>query len=599
MHDFRRPNPFGPTLLMMGALVWPLLRVAAGDPLPKRLNLDLGLSALTGLNITAAISPDGSEIVFHERGRDGKAWLAIRALDQPGVRLLPGTEDGSDPFFAPDGKWVGFFADGQLQKTSIRDGGVVALGVRSSVSYGASWADDGSIIAALGNFNSLSQIDANGGRTRALTRLSPGEVTHRWPQVLPGGNAVLFTASSSPDTMEGANIEVVSRKTGDVKVLVRGGYFGRYLPSGQLAYVHEGVLFAVKFDPERLETRGPATPVLDDLAANPITGGGQFDVSKTGTLVYASRGAVRIGWRMDWLDASGRLLPLIPKLGIYTAPRLSPDGRNLAFIGEGSAIYLYNLKRHAVRRLGFTDPGAIPTWTRDGRYLVYQSDTTAFNLVWMRSAGASLPLRLLTSAYDVIPWSFTPGIGRLAYFQASPHTGFDIWTLPLAFANSDFANPDRPHPGTPELFVRTEADEMFPQFSPDGQWIAYCSNESGRDEIYVRPFPKERGGKWQISRGGGIYAFWSAVESKLFYESADNQIWTVNYTVTRNSFTAGEPRLWSNRRLFNIGALNLDMAPDGQRFIVLTTSEGPAGATGSVHVWVLPKFIDELRRRIP
>jgi serine/threonine-protein kinase len=189
------------------------------------------------------------------------------------------------------------------------------------------------------------------------------------------------------------------------------------------------------------------------------------------------------------------------------------------------------------------------------------------------------------------PWSFSPDGRWLAYFRRGSDTASDIWTLPL-----DLSDPDHPRPGNPEVFVHTAAEEILPQFSPDAAWIAYRSDESGNSEIYVRPFPAGNGGKWQISSGGGLYAVWSKNGRELFYETADNRIMVVDYSVDRGSFIPGKPRLWSDRQLFYAGTSNLDLAPDGKRFAVLQMQEA---SQASPRVVFLLNFFDELRRRIP
>jgi serine/threonine-protein kinase len=309
-----------------------------------RLSVDLGPDAMTGLNTTVAISPDGRRLVYPARGPDGKQQLATRLLDQAAATLLPGTEGGFDAFFSPDGQWIGFFAGGQLKKISVQGGAPVTL-CTAPQPYGASWSEDGNIVAALNYLSPLDSLPASGGMPHHVTKLS-GYLTHRWPQVLPRGEAVLFTASSSAAGQDNANIEALSMRTGQVKVLHRGGYYGRYLPGGHLAYVHQGVLFAAEFDPAKLEVRGAATPILDDVAANGTEGGGQFDSSGApsglGTLVYLSGKVTAQTWQVAWLDSSAKFQPLVTAPGIYLRPNLSPDGRKLAF-DDGFDIYIYDL----------------------------------------------------------------------------------------------------------------------------------------------------------------------------------------------------------------------------------------------------------------
>jgi serine/threonine-protein kinase len=580
-------------LAAVAALGWWRATRPVAHPL-TRLSVDLGQEAMMGLNNTVAISPDGRRLVFPARGADGRQQLSTRLLDQTEAVLLPGTEGGFDPFFSPDGQWIGFFAGGQLKKISVQGGAPVAL-CPAVNPRGASWGEDGNIVAALSQLTPLSLVPAAGGLPKPLTRLAPGETTHRWPQVLPDANAVLFTASPISVGQEDANIEVASLKTGQVTVLEHGGYYGRYVPSGHLVYIHQGVLFGVRFDPVRQQVLGAPMPLVDDLAANPATGG-QFEVSGAaswpGTLVYLSGKGSPQTWHVSWLDSSGKTQPLISRPGSYTVPRFSPDGRELAFL-DGSDIYTYDLERGMATRLTFTGDVNVPIWAPDGKHVVFMAG--ASSLFWIRSDGAGEPQSLLNSHHVVVPGSFSPDSRRLVYYEQDPtETGSHLWTLPL-----DIRDPDHPKPGKPELFSSTPADEGRPRFSPDGHWIAYQSNESGSYEIYVRPFPAGNGGKWQISRGGGLYAGWSPNGHELFYERTDYRIAVVEYSVNGNSFAAEVPRLWSEKQLFFTGASNLDLATDGKRFAVLQAPEAPPSARGSVHVMMLQNFFEELNRQIP
>jgi serine/threonine-protein kinase len=556
-----------------------------------RLSVDLGPDAMKGLNLTAAISPDGRRLVFPARGPDGKQQLATRLLDQATVMLLPGTENGADPFFSPDGQWIGFFARTQVKKISVKGGAPVTLGAGvSAILPGGSWREDGNIVAAMGAAFPLFSLSGAGGQQSPLSRLGPAEITHRWPQVLPGGSAVLFTASPSATGMDNADIEAISLKTGKVTILVRGAYYGRYLPTGHLVYIRQGAMFGVKFDPARLEVRGLAVPLLDDVAANPVTGSGEFEFSRTGTLVYMP-GKSAQSWHLAWLDSSGHTRPLMGVRGGYSFPQFSPDGRKLTYLGNSGDLHVYDLGRETTSRLTSRDVSYTPLWTPDGKHIVFGSGTGIF---WMRSDGVGDPQGLFESPNSSRPWSFSPDGRRLAYYQKGPESRFEIWTLPL-----DVTDPDRPKSGKPELFLRSMADDLQPRFSPDGRWIAYRSNESGSNEIYVRPFPDANAGRWQISNAGGLYALWSKNGTELFYETADNQIMVVDYAVDGASFIPGKPRLWSDNQLFYTGTSNLDLAPDGKRFVVLAPPEASGEEKGSVHVTMLLNFFDEVKRRIP
>jgi serine/threonine-protein kinase len=555
-----------------------------------RLSVDLGPEAMPGLNLTAAISPDGRRLVFPARGPDGKQQLATRLLDQAFTTLLPGTESGHDPFFSPDSQWIGFISGRQIKRVSVQ-GGTAALVSSGLFIFGGSWAEDGSIIVPVSATAPLTRIPFGGATPQELTKLGPGDSTHRWPQILPGGDAVLFTASSSTAGIENANIEAMSLKHSVMKLVQRGGYYGRYLPSGHLVYMRQGVLYGVRFDLERLEPRGSPVPLLDDLAANPLTGGGQFDFSNSGTFVYAAGKSAAPAWRLAWLDSSGNMKPLSAPPGAYTSPRFSPDGRKVAYLDSGGDIQIYDLARDTTARLTFTGGIIVFCWAPDGRHILSGSGT---GLQWIRSDGSGGPQRLLDNLNSPRPWSIS-GDGRFAaYYDRSSDTGFDIWTFAL-----DLRDPDHPKAGKPEPFLRTAADEMIPIFSHDGRWIAYRSIEAGSPELYVRPFPATGGGRWQISSGGGLYPRWSPSGHELLYETIDNRIMAVEYTVDAGSFIAGRRRVWSEKPLFYTGSSNFDLAPDGKRLVVFSPIEAAAGEKGSVHVTMLLNFFDEVRRKLP
>lgn len=578
-------------LALAGAGWW---RAARPEERPLvRLSVDLGPDAIPGFNLTAAISPDGRRLVFPVRGPDGNQQLATRLLDQAQITLLPGTTRGSEPFFSPDGQWIGFFAPPQIKKISVHGG--AAMTIASSLNYvpGASWSDDGSIVLEPGTTFPLMRLPVAGGAYLPITKLGLGEITHRWPQTLPGGEAILYTASSSAATMSNANIAVYSIKTGRTKFLQKGGYYGRYLPTGHLVYLREGVLFGVRFIPANLEVRGTPVPLLDDVAANPFTGGGQFDFSNNGTFVYSAGKVAVQGWQVSWLSGSGKLTPLITAPGAYGTPRLSPDGRKLAFQDSNSDVRIYDLERDTFTSLTFVGGTSAPVWTPDGKHIVVGAGA---KMLWLRSDGAGDPYEIFSSPNIARPWSFAQDGRLMAYFERNIETGFDLSILPL-----DLTDPDHPKAGTPEHYLHSPADEMIPCFSPDGRWVAYRSNESGNPEIQVRPFPAAPGGqRHQISTGGALYPFWSNNGHELFYLTVDGRIMVVEYAVKDGSFVPGKPRPWSSpQQLFFFGTQNLDLAPDGKRFAVFTRAETVDGRTSSAHVTMLLNFFDELKRRIP
>jgi serine/threonine-protein kinase len=564
-----------------------------------RLSVDLGPDAVTGQFTTTAISPDGTRLAFPAKSPDGRQILATRSLADTKPTLLSGTENGRDPFFSPDGQWIGFFADRKMKKISVEVSAPVTL-CDAPNARGASWAEDGNIIVALNTRGPLSRVPAEGGTPQPVTRLK-GAITHRWPQPLPGSEAVLFTLSSTSSiAFEDANIAAVSLKTGEIKILVRGGYFGRYLPTGNstghLVYVHEGVLFGVPFDPTRLELRGAAVPLLEDMASDPNSGAGQFSVARTGTLLYRSGKVSAQSWPVSWLDSAGKTKPLIAAPGFYMTVRFSPDGQRLALVqieGTKYGIFVYDWQHDTMSRLTFiTQRTVYPTWSPDGKHIAFGS---AYGLGWTRADGAGENQPLLDGKNLVMsPYSFFPDGRRLAFHELDPDTGWDLWTLGL-----DVSDPDHPKPGKPEPFLRTPFNERSPAVSPDGRWIAYESDESGRNEVYVRPFPGP-GGRWQISNAGGQLPVWSRNGRELFFQNPDNRIMVEDYAVTGDSFMEGRAHLWSDQQLSDVsGTLNYDQAPDGTRFAIFPELKATAEERGAVHVIFLLNFFDELRRRVP
>lgn len=594
----------GGAIAIVGAVaLWAPWRAAAPVAQPLiRLSVDLGPEAMKGIELTAAISPDGRRLAYPAGDAHGKQQLATRLLEQAQATILPGTENGSDPFFSPDSQWVGFFADGKLKKISVEGGAPMNL-CDTQGSSGASWGEDGTVIAALGLLSPLTRVPAAGGEPQPLPRLRKGELTHRWPQILPGGLAVLSTVSVRGSGMEDASIEAMSLSSGISKTVVTEAYFGRYLPSGRkrgyLVYLHQGVLFGAAFDPVRLEIEGAPVPLLEDVAANLAQGGGQFDFSMApsghGTLVYLAGKQAAHAWPVMWLGSSGKMSPLIATPGIYGQPRFSPDGHRLALTmsnSSGTNIFSYDLDRGTMTQLTFGGHVDLPVWYPDGKHLVFLSGSD-YEFWWMRADGSG-QRRIFEAKNPIVPWSFSPDGRRLAYRETTSETGIDILTLPL-----DASDPDHPKVGSPEPFLESPADKRVPMFSPDGRWIAYRSNESGRIEVYVQSFPAGRGGKSLVSIGGGLYGVWSKNGRELFYETPDNRIMVVDYSVRGDTFVASKPRLWSEQRLSYLGNSNLTLAPDGKRFAVFPMPEAEGSEKGTVHVTFLQNFLDELRRRIP
>ena len=584
--------------VVAAAALWAWWRAPAPGESPfMRFNVDLGPNALPGPRITAAISPDGTRLAYMARGPKGVAQLATRRLDQENATALAGTDNATDPFFSPDSQWIGFFADQKMKKVSVQGGAAVTL-CDALDARGASWGADGNIIfTPVSSTAGLSLVSEAGGAARIITKPAQGEFSHRWPQILPGGDSVLFTSTPTVGNYEDGIIEVLSLKTGRWKQVQTGGYFGRYLDTssgaGHLVYIHQHTMFGAPFDLKRMEVKGTPVPLAEELASSAFFGSGQFEASRNGTMVYSSGESWGAG-SVVLLNSAGVATPLLP-LAAYNAPRFSPDGKRLAAAVNGD-IQIYDREHNRTTRVTFNQANNSPFWAPDGRHIVFRTDTPSSYMVrWIRADGAGEAQTLIESKNELRPYSLAPGATRLAYAGLNPGMDFDLWTLPL-----DTTDPDHPRPGKPELFLRTSAGEVEPAFSPDGKWIAYSSSESGRYEIYVRPFPAVAGGgKWQISTDGGQTAVWSRKSRQLFFATLEGRVMAARYTTSGPSFEADTPNLWTDRPLLPPTFWDFDVSPDGQHIVALVSPSAAGEQKSSVHVTVLLNFFDELRRRVP
>ncbi len=579
--------------------LWAPWRAAPEPPLPRRLSAELGaaVSLSTGLGPAAILSPDGRLLAFvATQGTEGRPQLYLRRLEQLDAAPLSGTEGAYDPFFSPEGEWIAFFVDEKLKKIPVSGGAVITL--CDADGRGGSWAENGTIVFSDEEGLGLSRVSSAGGTPSTLTKPDPAsqEQTHRWPQVLPGGKGVLLTAGN-PGNFEPASL-VVHSLEGDTRKLVhRGGYHGRYLPSGHLVFIHENTLFAAPFDLDRLELTGPPVPALAGVAARPSNGGAQFAFSLDGTLVY-QRGDIDRATTIQWMDGEGKHQPLRAAPGVYTGIRFSPDGGRLALSiveSMNTDVWVYEWGRDTLSRLTF-DPGPDfgPVWTPDGRRIAFSSRRAdgAGNLYWQRADGTGEAERLTESKNLQVPTSWHPSGKLLAFAQGNPQGGWDILILPL---QGDEASGWKP--GKPTVFLNGPFIEWQPAFSPDGRFLAYTSNESGRSEVYVRPFPGP-GGKWQVSTAGGSMPTWSQSRGELFYHGEDERILVAAYTVEGESLRSEKPRVWSPELVPLRGNRTYDLHPDGERVAVLKAS-GDEDEARRDKVVLIQNFFDELRRVAP
>ena len=570
-----------------------------------RLRVDLGANLSTSsAGPNTIVSPDGTRIVYLAAGADGKERLFTRALDQLQPSALAGTENADAAFFSPDGQWVAFHADDKLKKILVQGGGAVTL-CTAQVFRGASWGDDGNIIAALRTNGGLARVPPTGGNPEVVTRIAAGERTHRWPQVLPGSEAVLFMSSTAAGGYEDANIEVQSLRSGQRKVLHRGGYFPHYLPSGHLLYMRDGVLFAAPMDLKTLALTGPPVPALEDVDGFPTNGGARFDFSRTGTFVYFPGDSATPARSLVWFDGTGKADPLRVKPGIFSAPRLSPDGKRVLLAINTGGIYdvwAYDWERDIMTRLTFGPRNnRFAIWTPDARGIVYSS-ADGQGLFWLRADGTGTARQLTRGVRGPqFAESFSPEGKRLVFCEQTTNTNFDLFTVDI-----DWSDENQPKAAEPQVFLATSSNESAAAVSPDGRWLAYHSNETGTFEVYVRPFAGASAGdrgKWQISSGGASSPRWVRGARELVYRTRDGRIMAASYTVAGDSFSAAKPRLWCEKPLLDPSTFTFqlfDLAPDGKRVIaVAAAAGGEAQQKSATQVIFLQNYFDELRRRAP
>lgn len=534
----RRPGRHMPGLLALGALLLaagmmttrPARRQPAPRPPPTRFTVGLApnrpLGPLTSPCI--AVAPDGSSFVYTLMGSE----LFLRRMDEFEARLLLGTADASCPFFSPDGNWIGFFSEGKLKKVSLVSGEVGTL-CNAPVGRGGSWGSDGTIVYASSFDSALWKVPAHGGAPRAVTNLdsASGEITHRWPEVLPGGNAVLFTVQTrGKSSFDEANIAVADLRSGKHRVLLAGGTNPHYAPTGHLLFVRGLSLYAVAFDMSRLEVTGDAVVVVDHVFMNPTMGAAQMALSASGALVYAEASSDSTGYGLLWVDRNGLAHPIGELRGAFENPRLSSDGTHLTYVAlrKHRRIATYELQNATVTLLtSGTDEGTQPVWSPDGQWIAYSASRGGpWSLFRRRSDGSGSEELLHRGDHDLAPCSWSPDGQFLAYTENNPETGYDVWILPLRDGG-------RAYP-----LLRTKFNEDGARFSLDGRWMAYACNETGRPEVYLQPFPGFDG-RQLVSSGGGYSPAWSSNGREIFYRNGE-QMMLVEIE-TEPLFTAGAP----------------------------------------------------------
>jgi Tol biopolymer transport system component len=585
-------------LLVGGAVVAAL--TGGGEPASepvRRFEVQIADSVLDwSLGSGVVLSPDSKFLAYVEGGGNDST-LFLRPLDQfEGHRVAggTGTEASYHPFFSPDGQWLGYVTPVALKKVSVTGGAPITL-CQLDRSRGASWGPDGTIVFAPSANTGLSIVPATGGQPQPLTTLdeASGEVSHRWPQWLPGGKKILFTAGTELTDFSGASLVVLDVESGERTVVHRGGFYARYVPTGHILYVNDNTVFALPFDVAKVKATGSQFPVLEGIEADPTHGSAQYDVAQTGLLGYLPGVADLHPFSIVRVDAAQRSEILWQEPGVFGTPRLSPDGTRLALgvLRDGNwDLWVYELDRGVATRITFgAGYDADPVWSPDGRWLAFASDRDGSMTVFRKRAdGSGQAERLLDpeALPSPFPNSWSPD-GKWLAVSPTGQGGNDLWVVP---ADGQ---------GEGEALMATPYSEVFAAFSPDGRWVAYESNESGRREVYVGSFPAG-GGKWQISDEGGSQAVWSRDGRRLYYRT-DEGVMVVDVDGSGESFRVGKPRPAISGTY--VGGLNgvqagnyffpdYDVAPDGS-FVLFSGDELPEGVTTAK---LVTGWFSELRR---
>ena len=538
-----------------------------------------------------ALSSDGSQLAYVATGgANADPQLFLRAMDGVDARPIAGTEGASSPFFSPDGQWLGFFAGGSLKKIPLRGGAAVSLADVTNPKGGA-WIDEHTIVFA-SYLSTLLRVSDDGGTPQPVTRFEPGETGHMSPRPLPGGKAVLFSTAS---TRVGA-IAVQRIDTGVRRELIQTPDEAApdYLGSGYLVYAQAGNLVVAPFDTGRSQT-GTAIATIPNVL--------QYSVSATGSLVYAS-GVPRPSpeMRLVWVSRTGTEQVLGAPPRMYNQPRLSPDGRRVAVDVIESAgrmqVWLYELARDTLSRFTFDGINRHAVWAPDGKRLAFMSNRDGLQEIFWKLADGSGGAERLThagaTATDVlnIPYSWSLDGRLLTFARVAPAAPAELCVLPLGDGSTPRSG------GAAQVFLRTRAADGAPQLSPDGRWMAYASEESGRREIYVQAYPGP-GGRWQISSDGGNEPLWSASGREVFYRSGD-RLMEVDIS-TDGEFLASKPRqLFEGsyvRSSAGYARANYDVSPDGQRFLMVKPVEQKSAPLTQIHVVL--NWSEELKRLVP
>jgi eukaryotic-like serine/threonine-protein kinase len=577
-------------LIAVTALVWFVRtapRVAITVPRVSRTMLAASGAAALALNgaRSLAITPDGRHVVYV--GNEG-TQLFDRALDQIAPRpIVTGISPLNWVFISPDGQWVGFLEGWVLKKVALVGGPVTTIAVLRDDPIGATWAPDNTIIVATTDpATGLLRIPASGGAMTTLTRPSGerGEGDHVWPELLPGGRAVLYTITAATGGLDAAQVAVLDLATGRSTIVVRGGSDARYVSSGYLVYTAGGSLRAVAFDPERLETRGSSV-VVQPRVVSP-QGSSELVVATDGTLAYVDppAAAATVEATLVWVDRKGREEPLPAPPRSYFQPRVSPDGTRVAVAidDENATIWLLDLARRTLSQLRFDRAGDFfPVWMPDGHHLIFATSHGS-GLLRQSADGAGATEVLLSGVAGLLP----SGVTRDGRELLISNLARDVAALPLD-------GPPRAQP-----LIATPFNERNGIVSPDGRWLAYESDSSGQFEIYVRPYPHVNDGQWKISTASGTRPLWAPNGQELFYVGPGGVLMGVRTDARGSVWGASSPlKILEGpyMTLSSVSGRTYDISPDGRRFLMV---KRPANRAPP-QIVIVQNWFEELRRLVP
>jgi serine/threonine-protein kinase len=583
--------------LATAGLVW--LGTRSVVPPPRVSRFEITPPSAAAVTVTAggrdlAMTPNGTRLIYV--GANGTT-LYVRPFDQLEAIPLVRSTAVRDPFVSPDGQWVGFVEENvNLKKVAITGGPAVPVATLDGLSRGATWAQDGTIIfATQATTTGLQRVSAGGGEPTVLTRpdRARGEADHWWPELLPGGQAVLLTVTAMMGPLDAASVAVLDLTSGRQTVLIRGGSDAHYVPSGHLVFTAGGTLRAVRFDVAHLTVVGTSVPVAP-LALRSGAANADAVVAGDGTLVYIlGDGGFGPERRMVWVDRQGHETPIAAPPHAYTYPRVSPDGARVAVSvnDQQQDIWVWDVRRGTLQRVT-SDPSfdGFPIWALDGRHVFFGSERMGARNIFSQAAdGTGAAAQLTDSQNRQDPTAASPDGARLIFTETSPTTGDDVMALQL----------DDTHQIIP--LVQTPSSERNGIVSPDGRWLAYEANYTGAFQIYVQPYPDIGRERQQVSTDGGIRPLWAPKGRELFYLAPDGALMRVGVAGSA-TWTATTPqKLFEARYFAGTGGFlgrPYDITSDGQRFLMLKAGGSDATAAAP-RIEVVEHFDEELKRLLP